>query len=207
MPQILRRLPCRKPAQSASTNLSRLRNIPSTNSEDAIRTASEEHVSDVPRLEPPRYSPTITRADKQHEAPTEMSALIGGGCTTTGAPSDSHTGSRMPTVNCSVRPCGQSLLKVNDPVSMLTMGLISTAPMPDIKPCRPAHPDMTLWCRLVIRRACSCRHSGRSLMPQSASHFHPYSSLSRGQEICFSRLVQSQHDATAFYRRVCPSAV
>ncbi|KAH6921206.1 hypothetical protein HPB50_027803 [Hyalomma asiaticum] len=111
MPQILRRLPCRKPAQSASTNLSRSRNIPSTNSEDAIRTASEEHVSHVPRLEPPRYSPTITRADDQHEAPTETSALIGGGCTTTGAPSDSHTGSRAPTVNCSVRPCGQSLLK------------------------------------------------------------------------------------------------
>ncbi|KAH6924661.1 hypothetical protein HPB50_021802 [Hyalomma asiaticum] len=98
-------------AESASTNLSESRNIPSINSDDAVRTASEERVSDVP-LEPPGYSPTTTQAEDQHDAPTETPALIGGGCTTTGAPSDSYAGSRMPSIDCSVRPRGQSPLKV-----------------------------------------------------------------------------------------------
>ncbi|KAH6920114.1 hypothetical protein HPB50_028896 [Hyalomma asiaticum] len=77
--------------ESASTNKSGRRNIPSTNSEDPIRTASDERVFDVSRLHPPGYSPTTTQADGQHNAPTETNALIGGGCTTTGpAVCDGH---------------------------------------------------------------------------------------------------------------------
>ncbi|KAH6943147.1 hypothetical protein HPB50_016155 [Hyalomma asiaticum] len=124
--------------ESANINLSGSYDIPSTNSKNVIRKASEERVCDVPQLEPPGHSTATTQADDQHNAAIETFALNGAACMTTGAPSDSHAGSRTPTVNCSVCPLEQSPLEVNDRVSMHTTCLISTAPLPDTKRGPPA---------------------------------------------------------------------